>query len=380
MKIVVAPDSFKGSISANDAADNIKMGILKVFKDVDVVCVPMADGGEGTAQPVVDATGGEIINVKVHGPMFEEVNAFYGILGDGKTAIIEMAAASGLPLVPDNKKNPMIASTYGTGELIRHALDKGCEKIIIGVGGSATNDGGQGMAKALGVKFLDKQGNDIGIGGGSLDKLYSIDISGIDARIKNCEVILACDVENPLCGPTGATYIFGPQKGVNDGMLEVLDRNLGHYADVIKNTLNIDIKEQPGAGAAGGLGGGAMAFLNAAIKKGVDIVIEAVRLEEHIKDAELVITGEGMMDYQTQFGKTPFGVANTAKKYGIPVIAIVGRIGKGADAFYDLGIDSIFSIADGPMTLEDAMVNGAQLLQNTSERVMRLYKVAVRKK
>jgi len=376
MKIVIAPDSFKGSVSARDAAQSIKNGIMKVYKDINLVCIPMADGGEGTVQPMVDVTGGKIIKIKVHGPMFREVDAFYGILGDGKTAIIEMAAASGLPLVPDNQKDPMTASTYGTGELIKHALDEGCERIIMGVGGSATNDGGQGMAKALGVRFLDKQGYDIGYGGGSLDKLFTIDISGIDKRVKNCEVILACDVENPLCGPNGATYIFGPQKGAKDGVLEILDKNLEHYADVIKSTLDIDIKDYPGAGAAGGLGGGAMAFLNAKMRKGVEIVIDMVSLDEHVKDADLVITGEGMMDFQTQFGKTPFGVAKTAKKYDVPVIALVGKIGKGADALYDLGIDSIFSIVDGPMSLEDAMANGGKLLEDAAERVMRLYRIA----
>lgn len=375
MKIVVAPDSFKGSISAKEAADSIKRGILRIYKNTDVVCVPMADGGEGTVQSMVDATGGKIIYAKVHGPLFKKVDSFYGILGDGKTAVIEMAAASGLPLVSNNEKDPMTASTYGTGELIKHALDKGCERIIIGLGGSATNDGGQGMAKALGVRFLDKQGEDIGYGGGNLDKLCSIDVSGIDKRIKNCEVVLACDVDNPLCGPKGASYVFGPQKGAKEGMLEILDKNLEHYANVIKSTLNIDIKDYPGAGAAGGLGGGALAFLNAKMRKGVEIVIEMVGLDEHVKDAELVITGEGMMDYQTQFGKTPFGVAKTAKKYGVPVIALVGRIGKGADALYDLGIDSIFSIVDEPMTLEDAMMNGTELLGDTAERVMRLYGV-----
>ena len=376
MKIVIAPDSFKGSISVKDAALSIKKGILKVYKETDVVCVPMADGGEGTVQPIVDATGGKIIYTKVQGPLFREVDAFYGILGDGRTAVIEMAAASGLPLISENEKNPMIASTYGTGELIKHALDKGCDRIIMGVGGSATNDGGQGMAKALGVRFLDKLGDDIGYGGGSLDKLYSIDVSEMDKRIKNCEVILACDVENPLCGPTGATYTFGPQKGAKEELLEILDKNLAHYAEVVKSTFNIDIKDYPGAGAAGGLGGGAMVFLNAKMRKGVELVIEAVALDERVKDADLVITGEGMMDYQTQFGKTPFGVAKTAKKYGIPVIALVGKIGDGADAMYDLGIDSIFSIIDGPMSLEEAMTKGGKLLEDAAERVMRLYVIS----
>lgn len=376
MKIVIAPDSFKGSLSAKDVAENIKIGVLRVYKDIDIQCVPMADGGEGTVQSLVDATGGKILSARVKGPLLKEVDAFYGILGDGKTAVIEMAAASGLPLVEDDQRNPMITTTYGTGELIKHALDMGCREIIIGIGGSATNDGGFGMAKALGVQFLDQEGLDIGHGGGSLSKLYKIDISEMDKRIKDCKITVACDVDNPLCGPRGATYIFGPQKGAQGEMLEILDKNLEHYANVIKATLNIDIKDSPGAGAAGGLGGGLMAFMNVKLQKGIDIVIETVKLTEYMKDADLVITGEGMIDYQTQYGKTPYGVAKTAKKYNIPVVALVGQIGKNANVLYDMGIDSIFSLVDGPMSLENAITKTADLLQNLAERIIRLYKIA----
>ncbi|MDF2532837.1 MAG: glxK [Clostridia bacterium] len=376
MKIVIAPDSFKGSLSAKDVSENIKIGIERVYRDVDIQCIPMADGGEGTVQSLVDATKGKIINVLVKGPLLQEVDAFYGILGDGRTAVIEMAAASGLPLVPEDQRNPMITTTYGTGELIKHALDMGCREIIIGIGGSATNDGGVGMATALGVKFLDQEGKDIGHGGGSLSKLHRIDISEMDKRIKDCKIIVACDVDNPLCGPRGATYIFGPQKGAKGDMLEILDNNLEHYAKVIKTNFDIDIKNCPGAGAAGGLGGGLMAFMDAKLQKGIDIVIEAVKLEQYMRGADLVITGEGMMDYQTQYGKTPYGVAKTAKKYNVPVVALVGQIGKNANVLYEMGIDSIFSIVEGVTTLESAIADCSRLMQDAAERVMRLYLIA----
>lgn len=378
MKIVIAPDSFKGSLSAKEAAECIKAGILRVYKDSNILCIPMADGGEGTVQALVDATGGRIIRVRVKDPLLREVEAFYGILGDNKTAVIEMAAASGLPLLAINERNPMLTTSYGTGELIKHALDMGCKEIIIGIGGSATNDGGLGMAMALGVKFLDKTGMNIGHGGGSLSKLHTIDVSGLDERLKSCNITAACDVENPLCGLTGAAYVFGPQKGADEEAILILDKNLEHYADIISTTLGIDIKDYPGAGAAGGLGGGLMAFLGARLEKGIEIVKKIVKLEEQVKTADLVITGEGRMDYQTQFGKTPYGVAKAAKDYNIPVIALVGQIGKNARVLYDLGIDSIFSITDGPMTLEDAMSNTPELLMDTAERVMRLYKVIVK--
>jgi glycerate kinase len=374
MKILVAPDSFKGSLSAKAAAENIKIGINRVYQDADIVCIPMADGGEGTVQSLVDATGGKLISARVRGPLLQEVEAFYGILGDGKTAVIEMAAASGLPLVPMELRNPMLTSTFGTGELIKHALDSGCKDIIIGIGGSATNDGGFGMAKALGVKFLDEEGNDIGHGGGSLGKLHSIDISCMDSRINDCSITAACDVDNPLCGSKGATYVFGPQKGAAGENLETLDKNLEHYASIIKSTLNIEIKDCPGAGAAGGLGGGLMAFFDVKLQKGIEIVINILKLEQYMKDVDLVITGEGMMDYQTQYGKAPFGVAQIAKKYNIPVVALVGQIGKNANVLYDMGIDSIFSILDGVSTLENAVDNSETLIQDAAERVMRFYK------
>lgn len=374
MKIVIAPDSYKGSLSALEVANNIEKGIRRIFNNLTIEKIPMADGGEGTVQSLVDSTNGKIVNVIVKGPLGKDVTAFYGILGDAKTAIIEMAAASGLPLIPKEEKNPLITTSYGTGQLIKDALDKDCKNIIIGLGGSATNDGGVGAAKALGVKFLDKEGNNIGEGGGAVDKLNSIDISNIDPRIKDCNITAACDVDNPLCGPKGASHVFGPQKGADSSMIEFLDKNLSHYAEIIKRDLSIDIINTPGSGAAGGLGAGIMAFLNASMKRGIDIVIELTDLEQKIKDADLVFTGEGMIDFQTAFGKAPFGVAKIAKKYDIPVIAIAGGIGKDAETLYSKGFDSIFSIVDGPMTLDNAIENSSILIERTAERIARVFK------
>jgi len=375
MKIIIAPDSFKGSLSALEVCENIEKGIRKVFGTAEIVKVPMADGGEGTVQSLVDATGGKIITLKVKGPLLKEVDAFYGILGDGNTAVIEMASASGITLITKEERNPMKTTTYGTGEIIKHALDMGCRNFIIGIGGSATNDGGAGMLKALGVKLLDENGNDIGFGGGNLDILQTIDLSKIDSRIKLCNIVAACDVDNPLCGERGASYIFGPQKGADENMIITLDKNLSHYADMVEKYLGISIKGYPGAGAAGGLGGGLLAFLNAKLQPGINIVIENTALEEKLKDANLVITGEGMIDYQTQYGKTPYGVAKLAQKYNIPVIAIAGGIGRDAEELYLKGFDSIFSIVDKPMCLEEAMKNSELLLQKTTERIMKVINI-----
>ena len=375
MKIIIAPDSFKGSLSALEVCENIEIGIRKVFDTAEIVRVPMADGGEGTVQSLVDATGGEIISLKVKGPLLKEVDAFYGILGDRTTAVIEMSSASGITLLTKEERNPMKATTYGTGQIIKHALDMGCRNIIIGIGGSATNDGGAGMVKALGIKLLDEKSEEIDFGGGNLNKLNSIDLSEIDSRISQCNIVVACDVDNTLCGEKGASYIFGSQKGADENMIITLDRNLSHYAEIVERYLGVAIKDYPGAGAAGGLGGGLLAFLHAKLQPGINIVIERTELEEKLKDADLVITGEGMIDYQTQYGKTPYGVAKLAKKYNIPVIAIAGGIGKGAEELYSKVFDSIFSIVDKPMQLEEAIENSVLLLQNTAERIMRVLKI-----
>lgn len=294
MKIVIAPDSYKASLSALQVAQNIEVGIRKAYardnNDLIIEKVPMADGGEGTVQALIDATCGEIIKLKVRDPLFREIESFYGILGDKETAVIEMASASGLPLLTLKERNPMKTTTYGTGELIKNALDRGCRKFILGLGGSATNDGGCGMAQALGYKMIDKNGNDIGFGGENLENLYKIDITYMDKRILQSSFVIACDVNNPLCGENGASYVFAPQKGADEAMVKKLDKNLEHYASIITRDLGVNIKDIPGAGAAGGLGAGGCAFLDAELKSGIDIIIETTGLEEKIKDADLVIT------------------------------------------------------------------------------------------
>lgn len=379
MKIAIAPDSYKGSLSAKEVADAIERGIRKCDGNAEVVKIPMADGGEGTVQALVDATGGRIVDVCVSDPLMRRINAFYGILGDNTTAVIEMSAASGLPLLAKDERKPLITTTYGTGELIRNALDRGCRKIIIGIGGSATNDGGQGMAKALGAEFLDSRGCDIGLGGGSLGKLASMDISKLDRRLSGCEIVAACDVDNVLCGENGASHVFGPQKGASADDVEVLDRNLMHYGNMVEDATGMKVLGVKGSGAAGGLGAALLAFLGARLERGIEIVINTVSLEERIRDADLVITGEGMIDFQTAFGKTPCGVAKEAAKFGIPVVAIAGGIGKDADTLYEKGFDSIFSIADKPMTLEESIRDCGRLLEDAAERIMRLV-LAVRRR
>jgi len=372
VRIVIAPDSFKGSLTALEAANAMEEGLKRVFPKAEIVKVPMADGGEGTVQSLVDATGGRIVKKVVTGPLGDKVEAQFGILGDGRTAVIEMASASGLPLVPPDKRNPMVTTTYGTGELIKAALDMGCRRFIIGIGGSATNDGGGGMAQALGVKLLDKDGNDIPFGGGGLLKLDRIDISTLDPRIAESEIVVACDVDNPLTGPRGAARVYSPQKGATPEMVEILDKALERFAEAVKRDLGRDIKDVPGAGAAGGLGAGLMAFLNAKLQLGVDIVIEATGLEEKVKGADLVITGEGGIDSQTVYGKTPIGVAKVAKKFGIPVLAVAGGISDDASVVYEHGIDGLMSIIPRPITLDEAMAQGPKLLSDAAERIARL--------
>ncbi len=351
MKIVVAPDSFKGSLTAVEVSDAIGQGVREIFPEAEIVKIPMADGGDGTVQCLVNATGGEILKEKVTAPLGDEVLASYGILGDKKTAVIEMAEASGLTLVPENKRNPLITTTYGTGQLIKAGLDQGCRKMIIGIGGSATNDGGAGMVQALGVKLLDREGKEIGFGGGELKKVFRIDTKYLDNRLSETKVLIASDVSNPLCGPKGAARIYGPQKGATSEVIEELDESLAHFAEVIKRDLHRDIKDIPGAGAAGGLGAGLMAFLDAKLKPGIEIIIEVVKLEQAIKDADLVITGEGKIDSQTIYGKGPVGVAKIAKKYHIPVMAIGAIINPDAKIVHKYGIDFLVKVSDPPMSL-----------------------------
>ena len=372
MKIIVAPDSFKGSVTALEAANAIEQGLHRVFPDAIIEKIPMADGGEGTVQSLVDATGGHIRTERVLGPFENEVEAEFGILSDGKTAVIEMASASGLTLVPPDKRNPLHTTTFGTGQLIHAALDFGCRRIIIGIGGSATNDGGAGMAEALGVKFIKRDGTLLKRGGEGLAELESIDISDLHPAILETETIVACDVNNPLTGPDGASHVYGPQKGATPEMVNTLDANLAHYDAILTRTLGKSFNNTPGAGAAGGLGAGLMAFLNADLRLGIDIMIDAVNLRERMKGASLVITGEGQLDFQTAFGKTPVGVAKVAKTYNIPVIAIAGSIGEGAKDVYAKGIDAMLGIVQTPMTLEDAVSDAVHLIADTAEQAARL--------
>lgn len=373
VKILIAPDKFKESLSALKVADSIEKGILKVFPKAVIEKVPMADGGEGTVESLVDATGGKIIKTNVKDPLFRDIESFYGILGDGKTAVIEMAAASGLYLLKDYERNPMITTTYGTGQLIKDALDRGCRKFIIAIGGSATNDGGAGMAMVLGVKFYDEDGREIGLGGGELSKIYSIDTSNLDDRLKECEFIVACDVANPLIGENGASRVYGPQKGATKEMVEVLDKNLEHYGKLLEKYFNKKIIDVPGSGAAGGLGAGLMAFLNAQLKSGIEIITETLKLEEKIKEADIVISGEGKIDFQTAFGKTISGIAKLCKKHNKPLIVIAGTV-EDIEKLYEIGVSSVFSTMEKPMFLEDAIKNAPTLLEKSAERIFRLIK------
>lgn len=372
MVIVLAPDSFKESMTAKEACEAMERGIKKVNDKITCIHVPMADGGEGTMQSLVDATKGKVYSLKVIGPLGNEVEAEYGILGDNETGVLEMASASGIELVPAEKRNPLKATTYGTGQLIKACLEHGVKRLLIGIGGSATNDGGAGAVQALGGRFLDAEGKELGFGGGELGKLSKIDLTGFDARLKDTIVEAACDVTNPLCGDKGASYVFGPQKGAAPEMVKILDSKLRHYADVIKEQLKIDVLDVPGAGAAGGLGAGLMAFLNASLKKGVDMIIKYSGLEEKIKNADMVWTGEGSIDFQTQYGKTPMGVAMIAKKYNKPVIALAGRVGEDIDILHEKGINSVFCILRGVTSLEEALEEGQKNIEKTSENIIRL--------
>ncbi|MBZ4645925.1 MAG: glycerate kinase [Clostridia bacterium] len=376
MKIIIAPDSFKGSNTTIAVANTIEKGIRKVFPDAEIVKIPIADGGEGTVDALVLGAGGKFKEITVTGPLGEKVQAKYGILDNG-AAVIEMAAASGLPLVPENKKNPMVTTTYGTGELIKAALDDGCRKIVIGIGGSATNDGGLGMAQALGVSFKDKDGKELGYGGGELEKLAVIDVSNIDPRIKDTEIIIACDVSNPLCGEKGASAVYGPQKGATPEMVKQLDANLRHFARIIKEQLGQDIIDVPGTGAAGGLGAGLIVFCGAQLKSGIETVLDVVNIDRHLPTTDLVITGEGKIDGQSIYGKVPVGVGQRVKKYNLPVLAIVGDIGDGASAVYDYGVDGIMSTVNKAMPLSEAMGRSSELLEDAAERVMRIIKIGM---
>jgi glycerate kinase len=378
MRVVVAPDSYKGSVTALGVAEAIERGVRAVFPEAQVAKVPIADGGEGTVDALVVATRGRIEERTVRGPLGEPVRARWGVLGDGETAVVEMAAASGLPLVPKDRRDPRVTTTFGTGELVRAALDAGVKKLIVGIGGSATNDGGTGMARALGVRFLDAGGADLPEGGAALARLARIDLAGLDPRVAAAQLVVACDVDNPLTGPRGASAVYGPQKGATPEMVKELDAALGRYAEVARQATGRDVATRPGAGAAGGLGAGLLFFTPAALRPGVEIVLEATGFEELVRGADLVITGEGRTDFQTAMGKAPVGVAAAAKRHGVPVICLSGGLGDGADEVLARGIDAVASVPPGPMTLEECMARGAELVESAAARVCRAVAVGRR--
>ena len=369
MKIVISPDSFKESLSAMEIAIEIEAGFQEIFPHAEYLKVPAADGGEGTVDAMIAATSGKRIDVTVSGPRGEPVQAYYGLLGNDGTAVIEMASASGLALVPANMRNPLKTSSYGTGEMIRSALDAGARRLILGIGGSATNDGGAGMLQALGVHLRDADGNEIGSGGAELARLASIDASSLDHRLKNCEIHVACDVDNPLTGPTGASAIFGPQKGATPEMVKQLDDNLRHYAEIIARDLGHRVDTIPGAGAAGGMGAAMLAFLNGRLRPGSEIVTEAIGLETTLIDADLVITGEGRIDSQSIRGKTPIGVARVAQVYGIPVIGIAGCLSPDAAIVHHHGIDAVFCAVRKACTVEEALQDAAFNVRSAARNI-----------
>ena len=372
MKIVIAPDSFKESLTALEVANAIERGFKRIFPNAEYVKLPMADGGEGTVQSLVDATRGRLIEAEVTAPLGNQVKSFFGLSGDGKTAIIEMAAASGLHLVPMDERNPCQTTSFGTGELIKQALDLGVQHIILGIGGSATNDGGAGMLQALGLRLLDKNGQSIGFGGAALSNLAEIQLADLDPRLQHVQIEVACDVNNPLCGERGASAIFGPQKGATPEMVKELDAALAHFAEIADRDCGKQIKEQSGAGAAGGMGGGLLLLPNVQLKAGVQIVLDNLKFAEQVKDADLVITGEGRMDAQSILGKTPIGVARTAKQFNRPVIAIAGCLREDYEVVYEHGIDAVFPIIRNLGDLPTILKQGEQNLISTAQNVARL--------
>lgn len=375
MKIVIAPDSYKESLSALEVATAIERGFREIFPSANYVKLPVADGGEGTVEAMVAATQGRIIHVPVTGPLGEPVEGFYGLSGDDQSAFIEMAAASGLELVPPSQRNPLKTTSWGTGELIRHALDAGVKHIIIGIGGSATNDGGAGMVQALGAKLLDAAQKPVGLGGGELATLAHIDLTGLDKRLKACRIEVACDVTNPLTGEEGATAIFGPQKGATPEMIVTLDNALAHYAQVIARDLDIDVLNLSGGGAAGGMGTALYAFCGAQLRQGIEIVTDALHLAAQVADADLVITGEGRIDSQTIHGKVPVGVAKVAKRFNKPVIGIAGSLTADVGVVHEHGIDAVFSVIYTICSLEDALENASENVRMAARNIAAALKV-----
>jgi len=372
MNIIVAPDSFKGSLSAVEAAAAILQGVRALLPDAEIVSLPLADGGEGTVEALVTATRGRYLTATVKDPLGRPVEARFGVLGDDVTGVIEMAAASGLTLIPPDKRNPEITTTYGTGQLLLAAREAGCTRLIIGLGGSATNDGGAGLAQALGAHLLDGEGKELPPGGAALERLEKIVASGVDPRLANVTIFIASDVSNPLCGPDGASAVYGPQKGATPEMVERLDRALAHYAEVIKRDLGVQIVDIAGAGAAGGLGAGLIAFCRAEMRAGISVVLDALGFDDYLDYADLVITGEGKIDSQTAFGKALTGVGRMAKRHGVPVVALAGAVGEEAEKLQEFGLTAALGITPGPMPEEQSMAQAADLLQAATERALRL--------
>ena len=376
MRVVVAPDSFKECLSASEVAEALCAGWLEGMPDAEVIAFPMADGGEGTVDAVVRATGGTLVTRTVSGPLGAPVEAAYGLIQNGKVAVLEMAAASGLALVPPEKREPCRASTRGTGELILHALEQGVDDIIMGVGGSATNDGGAGMAQALGYRLLNKRGEELGGGGARLVQLDRIDSTGRHPRLHGVNFYVACDVDNPLCGPQGASVVYGPQKGATSEDILILDHALSHFAGVVARDLKVSLHDMPGAGAAGGLAGGLMAFAGAKLENGLDLIATLCGLHQALAEADLVITGEGSLDRQSIYGKTPSGVARLARAFNVPVIALGGRVTHEADALRDHGVTALFSICPGPMSPKEARAGAAENLRFTARQLAHLWAAA----
>ena len=403
MKVVIAPQSFKGGLPGIEVARAIQEGVLGVYPQAETVMIPVADGGDGTLDALVRSTGGRLFTNRVTGPLGEPVSALWGVMGEGllnskqvtgnvkgpalhdttpgvrgNTAVIEMARASGLALVPPRRRDPRITTTYGTGELIREALDTGYRSVIVGLGGSATNDAGMGMAQALGVRFLDSNGKELPFGGAALARLTRIDMSGLRLGVMEASITAATDVTNPLCGPRGASAVYGPQKGASPEVVDELDRALDRFSSVVKRYLGLDVRDEPRAGAAGGLGAGLMAFANAKVESGVDLVCEVLGLDEQLAGADLVITGEGRVDASTAYDKAPVGVARRAKVRGIPVIAIAGCLGIGYQEVYRHGIDAVVPILNRPMNFEESISRTYELLRASTERTMRVLNVGGR--
>lgn len=378
MKIIIAPDSFKESLSAECAAMAIEDGFRAVFPELEAVRLPVADGGEGTVDALIAATGGHRIDIEVTDPQGHRVRGFYGVNGKGDCAVIEMAAASGLMLVPAGQRDPLTATSFGTGELIRHALDGGIRHIILGIGGSATVDGGIGMVQALGGRFTDAQGIDLPWGGAALAQLAAIDLSQLDPRLAQCRIEVACDVENPLTGPCGAAAVFGPQKGASAQDVQVLDAALAHLAAVISRHLGVNVLEWPGGGAAGGMGVAARLFLRGNMRSGIDIIMDAIGLEEAMQGATLVITGEGRLDQQTINGKAPVGVARLAQRYHVPVIGLAGILGEGVEVVHQHGLEAVFSILPRLAPLETVLEQGEENLRYAAQNLARVYRLGMK--